>query len=92
MIKSALQFKDRMIVQPACDHAFIFEHELAGEKLRLRKFFGDEVTFLCRFIRDVGAPAREAMSRYPVPARKEAIERLNRGLGRGIIRSLFPGR
>ena len=41
---------------------------------------------------DVGAPAREAIARFPAPARREAIERLNRGLGRTIVRSLFPGR
>jgi hypothetical protein len=45
-----------------------------------------------RFIRDVGAPAREAVLRYPALARQQAIERLNRGLGRTIVRSLFPGR
>ena len=45
-----------------------------------------------RFIRDVGAPARAAIARYPAPARQQAIERLNRGQGRGIVRSLFPGR
>jgi len=45
-----------------------------------------------RFIRDVGAPAREAVLRHPAPARQQAIERLNRGEGRSIIRSLFPGR
>lgn len=45
-----------------------------------------------RFIRDVGAPAREAILRYPALARQQAIERLNRGLGRSIVRTLFPGR
>ena len=45
-----------------------------------------------RFIRDIGAPARAAIARYPAPARQQAIERLNRGQGRSIIRSLFPGR
>jgi hypothetical protein len=45
-----------------------------------------------RFIRDVGAPAREAVLRYPAQVRRQAIERLNRGQGRSIIRSLFPGR
>jgi len=45
-----------------------------------------------RFIRDVGAPAREAVLRYPAQARQQAIERLNRGVGRTIVRSLFPGR
>jgi hypothetical protein len=45
-----------------------------------------------RFIRDVGAPAREAIARYPEQARRQAIERLNRGQGRSILRTLFPGR
>jgi len=45
-----------------------------------------------RFIRDVGAPARAAIARFPAPARQQAIERLNRGQGRGVVRSLFPGR
>ncbi len=45
-----------------------------------------------RFIRDVGAPARAALSRYPVLARQQAIERLNRGQGRSLAKTLFPGR
>ena len=45
-----------------------------------------------RFIRDVGAPARDAVLQHPVQARWEAIERLNRGQGRSITRTLFPGR
>ena len=45
-----------------------------------------------RFIRDVGTPARDAIQRFPVPARREAIERLNRGQGRSITKTLFPGR
>ena len=45
-----------------------------------------------RFLRDVGAPAREAIARYPEAARRQAIERLNRGQGRSILRTLFPGR
>ncbi len=45
-----------------------------------------------RFIRDVGAPAREAVLRYPALARQQAIERLNRGQARTITRTLFPGR
>jgi len=43
-----------------------------------------------RFIRDVGAPAREALARYPAPARRDALDRLNRGQSLG--QSLFPGR
>lgn len=45
-----------------------------------------------RFIRDVGAPARAAIARYPAPAHQQAIERLNRGQGRSIAKTLFPGR
>ncbi len=45
-----------------------------------------------RFIRDVGAPASEAVLRHPVQARQQAIERLNRGQVRSITRTLFPGR
>jgi len=45
-----------------------------------------------RFLRDVGAPAREAIARYPEAARRQAIERLNRGQGRSILRTLFPSR
>jgi hypothetical protein len=45
-----------------------------------------------RFIRDVGAPARAAIARYPAPARQQAIARLNRGQGRSIAKTLFPGR
>ena len=45
-----------------------------------------------RFLRDVGAPAREVVSRFPAPARQQAIERLNQGRGRSLVRSLLPGR
>jgi MobA/MobL family len=62
--------------------------ELGQRRLRVPAHSPDAT----RFIRDVGAPAREAIARYPAPARREAIERLNRGLGRTIVRSLFPGR
>lgn len=44
-----------------------------------------------RFIRDVGEPARAALARYPIQAQQQAIERLNRGRGRDVTRSLFPG-
>lgn len=44
-----------------------------------------------RFIRDVGAPAREVVARYPAQARQQAIERLNRGQSRTIAQTLFPG-
>ncbi len=45
-----------------------------------------------RFIRGVGAPAREAVAQFPPLARRDAIERLNRGQGRSLARTLLPGR
>ena len=45
-----------------------------------------------RFLRDVGAPAREAIGRFPAQARQQAIERLNQGRGRRLAQSLVPGR
>lgn len=66
----------------------VVARELGQRQLRVPAHSPDAT----RFIRDVGAPAREAISRFPVPARKAAIDRLNRGQGRGIIRTLFPGR
>ena len=62
--------------------------ELGQRQLRVPAHSPDAT----RFIRDVGAPAREAVLRHPVPARAQAIERLNRGQGRTITRTLFPGR
>ncbi len=44
-----------------------------------------------RFIRDVGAPAREALLRFPAPARQQAAQRLNRTLGRLLGRGFIPG-
>ena len=44
-----------------------------------------------RFLRDVGLPAREALQRFPLPARQQAVERLNRNLGRTIGRGFIPG-
>ena len=44
-----------------------------------------------RFIRDVGAPAREAVMRFPAPARELAVQRLNQSLGRNIVRGFMPG-
>jgi hypothetical protein len=44
-----------------------------------------------RFIRDVGTPAREALMRFPAPARQQAIERLNKTIGRTIGRGFIPG-
>jgi hypothetical protein len=44
-----------------------------------------------RFIRDVGAPAREALQRFPLPARQQAVERLNRTVGRVLGRGFIPG-
>jgi hypothetical protein len=43
-----------------------------------------------RFLKSVGEPARAALQRYPVPARQQAVDRLNRGQGRRLGRSLFP--
>ena len=43
-----------------------------------------------RFIRSVGEPARAAIARHPAPARTQAIDRLNKGQGRRIARTLFP--
>ena len=63
-------------------------HELGARTLTVPAHSPDAT----RFIRDVGTPAREAVARYPAPARREAIERLNRGQGRSIARSLLPGR
>ena len=39
LIQPPLQFKHSVIVQPARQHVFILEHQLPGEKLRLRKAF-----------------------------------------------------
>ena len=44
-----------------------------------------------RFIRDVGAPAREAVMRFPAPARELAVQKLNQSLGRKIVRGFIPG-
>jgi hypothetical protein len=44
-----------------------------------------------RFLRDVGTPAREARRRFPLQARQQAVERLNRTLGRIIGRGFIPG-
>ena len=41
-----------------------------------------------RFIRDVGGPAREAVMRFPSPARQQALERVNRELSQSIGRGL----
>jgi len=43
-----------------------------------------------RFLRSVGEPARAAIQRHPLPARQQALERLNQGRGRTLGRSLFP--
>lgn len=44
-----------------------------------------------RFFRDVGTPAREAVLQFPLPARQQAIELLNRNPGRVISRAFIPG-
>ena len=61
--------------------------ELGQKQLRVPARSPDET----RFIRDVGAPAREAVMRFPLPARQSAIERLNKTLGRTIGRGFIPG-
>jgi hypothetical protein len=62
--------------------------ELGQRQLRVPAHSPDAT----RFIRDVGGPARDAIARFPAPARTQAIDRLNRGQGRSIIKTLFPGR
>lgn len=42
-----------------------------------------------RFFRDIGQSAREAIARFPIPARQLAIERLNSGAGRAITRTIL---
>jgi ATP-dependent exoDNAse (exonuclease V) alpha subunit len=66
----------------------VVARELGQRQLRVPAHSPDAT----RFIRDVGAPAREAVARYPAPARKAAVDRLNRTDGRGLLRPLFPGR
>ena len=61
--------------------------ELGQGALRVPAKSPDET----RFFRDVGAPAREALQRFPLPARQLAVERLNQNLGRTIVRSFIPG-
>jgi hypothetical protein len=62
--------------------------ELGQRQLRVPAHSPDAT----RFIRDVGGPARDAVARFPAPARTQAIDRLNRGQGRSISKTLFPGR
>ncbi len=62
--------------------------ELGEKQLRVPAKSPDET----RFIRDVGAPAREAVMRFPELARTSAIERLNKSLGRTIGRGFIPER
>ena len=61
--------------------------ELGLGSLRVPSKSPDET----RFLRDVGTPAREALRRFPLPARQQAVERLNRTLGRIIGRGFIPG-
>jgi predicted ABC-class ATPase len=62
--------------------------ELGQKQLRVPAKSPDET----RFIRDVGAPAREAVMSFPELARTSAIERLNKTLGRTIGRGFIPER
>ena len=55
VVEPALQFKNRVVVQPARNHALVLEHELAGKELRLRKFFRDNIAQLGRLLHDVRA-------------------------------------
>lgn len=66
----------------------IVAQELGQTSLRVPAHSPDAT----RFIRDVGGPARAAVTRFPAPARAQAIERLNKGQGRSILQTLFPGR
>jgi hypothetical protein len=61
--------------------------QLGGRELRVPAKSPDET----RFLRDVGRPARDALMRFPAPARQQAVELLNRGLGRKLGRSFIPG-
>ena len=61
--------------------------ELGQRQLRVPTHSPDAT----RFIRDVGAGAR-GHSPLSRAARRQAIERLNRGQGRSIIKFLFSGR
>ena len=61
--------------------------QLGGRELRVLAKSPDET----RFLRDVGRPARDALMRFPAPARQQAVELLNRGLGRKLGRSFIPG-
>lgn len=66
----------------------LIARELGQRQLRVPSHSPDAT----RFIRDVGAPAREAISRFPAPVRAQAIDRVNRSAGRSISKTLFPGR
>jgi hypothetical protein len=61
--------------------------QLGGRELRVPAKSPDET----RFLRDVGRPARDALMRFPAPARQQAVELLNRGLGRKLGRGFIPG-
>jgi hypothetical protein len=61
--------------------------ELGQKQLKVPAKSPDET----RFIRDIGRPAREAVMRFPPPARQSAVERLNKNLGRTIGRGFIPG-
>jgi len=66
----------------------VVAHELGQSHLRVPAHSPDAT----RFVRDVGAPARDAIAKFPAQARSQAIDRLNRGEGRSILKTLFPGR
>lgn len=66
----------------------VVAHELGQSHLRVPSQSPDAT----RFARDVGGSARDAIAQFPVQARTQAIDRLNRGEGRSILKTLFPGR
>ena len=73
LIKSPLQFKDGVIVQPACQHVFVLEHQLPGKKLRLRKAFGDVFTKFGRLIRNVRAEGKMRFGVKPLVSHVSGI-------------------
>jgi hypothetical protein len=44
-----------------------------------------------RFLKGIDGPAKAALARHPAPALEQAVDRLNRGRGRRLGRTLFPG-
>lgn len=63
----------------------VVAQELGERSLRVPAHSPDAT----RFLRSVGEPARAAIQRHPLPARQQALERLNQP-SRQRARSLFP--